>query len=300
MSNTKLRSATYSIDNMIRRMDIQSYATRADTRVMLIRCIKDLHEMGFKVGHIKGIKERHVNALVEHWKTQEKSPATIKNYMSKLRKVAHHLGDTTMIAPDNSNYQINSRLYAPAVNKAITNVDFSRCENPYIRLSLEGQALFGFRREESFKFILSKARVGDALYIQPSWTKGGIGRVMKIRTHEQRQWLDRVSRLVRHGDSLIPREKTYKQHLYSYQVQIKKMDLNHCHGLRHAYAQKRYEELTAYFDENKKGLIPPIKGGRSYKELSPIEQAIDERARYILSRELGHSRISITNIYCGK
>lgn len=298
MSNTKLRSATYCIDQMIRNLSIQSYTTRADTRLMLIRCIKDLHELGFKVGHLKGIKERHVEALVTHWKTQNKSPATIKNYMSKLRTVSRYFGNGAMLSTNNSSYQIDNRSNVSVVNKAITNVDFSRCENPYIRLSLEGQALFGFRREESLKFTLSQAHVGDVLSIKPSWTKGGIGRVIKIRTNEQREWLSRVHQLVKHGESLIPTNKTYKQHLSTYQTQVGAMGLHKCHGLRHAYAQKRYQELTAYFDEQKKGLLPPIQGGKSYKELSPVEKEIDQRARHILSLELGHTRASITKIYC--
>ncbi len=298
MSNTKLRSATYCIDQMIRNLSIQSYTTRADTRLMLIRCIKDLHELGFKVGHLKGIKERHVEALVTHWKTQNKSPATIKNYMSKLRTVSRYFGNGAMLSTNNSSYQIDNRSNVSVVNKAITNVDFSRCENPYIRLSLEGQALFGFRREESLKFTLSQAHVGDVLSIKPSWTKGGIGRVIKIRTNEQREWLSRVHQLVKRGESLIPTNKTYKQHLSTYQTQVGAMGLHKCHGLRHAYAQKRYQELTAYFDEQKKGLLPPIQGGKSYKELSPVEKEIDQRARHILSLELGHTRASITKIYC--
>ena len=289
MSNTKLRSATYSIDQMIRSMDIHSYTTRADMRTMLVRCIKDLHALGFKVGHVKGIKERHVYALVEHWKAQEKNPATIKNYMAKLRKVARHHGESTMIKPDNSAYQIKDRSYLPTVNKAITNLDLSQCEDSYIRLSLEGQFLFGFRREESLKFILSQANKGDHLAIQPSWTKGGIGRLIRIRTAKQRQWLQRVGELVKPGQSLIPSDKSYKQQLDHYKALTVKLGLCKLHGLRHAYAQRRYQELTAYFDRNKKGLLPPIAGGRSYKDLSLFEKEIDRRARHIIVRELGHA-----------
>lgn len=298
MSNTKLRSATYSIDQMIRAMDIHSYTTRADMRTMLVRCIKDLHALGFKVGHIKGIKERHVDALVEHWKTQEKNPATIKNYMAKLRKVARHHGEPTMIKPDNSAYQIKDRTYLPTVNKAITNLDFSQCEDAHIRLSLEGQFLFGLRREESLKFILSQADKGDHLAIQASWTKGGIGRLIRVRTEEQRQWLHRVGELVKPGQSLIPPDKSYKQQLDHYKALTAKFGLCKLHGLRHAYAQRRYQELTAYFDHNKKGLLPPIAGGKVYKDLTPFEKEIDRRARHIIVRELGHARLSILRIYC--
>ena len=299
MSKTKLRSATYSIHNLVKQMTIPSFNTRADMRVMLVRCIKDLHELGFKVGHIKGIKERHVHALIEHWKKQGKNPATIKNYMAKLRKMAIQLGNPEMIKPDNTAYQIEGRSYASTINKAITDIDFSKCQDMHIRLSLEGQALFGFRREESLKFTLSEAYKEKYLDIQPSWTKGGIGRIIKIRTEEQRQWLNRVSQLVRPGQSLIPPEKSYKEQLGHYKTLTAKLGLSNLHGLRHAYAQRRYQELTSWFDENKQGLIPPICGGKPFKELSLKEQDWDRRARHILVMELGHARLNITKIYCG-
>lgn len=301
MSNTKLRNAKYSINQMIGEMDIQSYASKYDMKVMLGRCIKDLHELGFKVGHIKGIKERHVHALVEHWKAQEKNPATIKNYMSKLRKVARFLNEPLMIKPENSAYQIKERSYKPKANKAIVNIDINRCEDPYIRLSLEGQSLFGFRREEAIKFTLSKALSGPGLEnylsIQPSWTKGGIGRIIKIRTEEQRQWLDKVAQLVEPKQALIPIDKSYKQQLSHYKRITTNLGLSNLHGLRHAYAQRRYVELTRHFDEKKQGLLPPIAGGKSYKEMSDYEKELDRHARHIIVRELGHSRISILSIY---
>lgn len=297
MSKTKLRSAIFSINNLARDIKMQSHASRSDMRYMLGRCIKDLHLLGLKVGHIKGIKERHVVALVTHWQAQGKSSATIKNYMAKLRKVTHFLGEPHMIKPENSAYQIQERSYAPTVNKAITEVDFSHCDDKYIRLSLEGQALFGFRREESLKFIVSKALDGDYLKIQPSWTKGGVGRVIKIRTMEQRAWLKRVGQLAKHNQSLIPPDKSYKQQLGHYKTVTSAMGLSNLHGLRHAYAQRRYKELTASFDMAHQGLLPPIAGGKPFKELSKEEQGWDRRARHILVREMGHSRLNITKIY---
>lgn len=299
MSNTKLRSATYSIHNMVRQLNIRSYTTAADMRLMLVRCIKDLHQLGFKVGHIKGIKERHVHALIEHWKSQDKNPATIKNYMAKLRSMAKYLETPDIIKADNSAYGIRERSYAPTINKAITSIDLTTCEDAYIKLSLESQALFGFRREESLKFTLSEALRHNHLVIQPSWTKGGVGRIIGIQTEEQRLWLARVNQLVMPGQSLIPPKKTYREQLGHYKTITARMGLNNLHGLRHAYAQRRYQELTAHFDINKKGLLPPIAGGKPYRELSQIEKDWDRRARHIIVRELGHSRLNITKIYIG-
>ena len=301
VSNTKLRSVKFSINELVKQTKGYSFASQADMRHMLLRCIKDLHHLGFKIGHIKGLQPKHVYALVELWKSQNKNTATIKNYMSKLRRIAIMLDNHKLIKPNNDTYNIAKRTYIPTRNKAIHNIDLSTCTDPYIRLSLEGQALFGLRREESMKFTLSKAwQGGDTIKILPSWTKGGVGRALIVTNPAQRKWLEKISRLVKPNESLIPKERSYKQHLHCYQKEISRMGLSKLHGLRHAYAQRRYLELTRAMDPYKKGWLSPIMNGPSTKELNHVQKTIDRKARQIISFELGHSRVSITKIYCGK
>jgi hypothetical protein len=297
MSNNKLRSAIFSVNEFVKQITNYSHASRADTRHMLHRCMKDLHELGFKIGHLKGLQAKHIYNLVKLWQEQNKNPATIKNYMSKLRKVAETLGKPELVKSSNDHYHIARRSYAPSHNKAIYQLDLSKCIDPHIRLSLEAQLLFGLRREESMKLVISEAWQGTRLHIKPSWTKGGKGRTLTIINDEQKQWLIKVSQQLKPGESLIPKERTYKQHLSCYQQQTLKMGINKLHGLRHAYAQRRYHELTYQFDSLGKGLLCPIAGGKPRHLLSKYEKYIDRRARLIISRELGHSRISITRIY---
>ncbi|HAT7005666.1 TPA: integrase [Legionella pneumophila subsp. pneumophila] len=299
MSKSKLKNAQYSINECIKKIQNYSHASRADMKHMLNRCVKDLHELGYMVTHIKGLKPKHIYILVDYWKEQNKNPATIKNYMAKLRKVASVLNKPELVKEGNDNYKINERNYAPQYNKAINNVDFSKCSDPMIRLSLEAQSLFGLRREESMKIVLSDAWQGNKLVIKPSWTKGGIGRDIKLTNEQQRQWLINAIKQVPAGQSLIPKEKTYKNHLAQYHEVIAKMGLSKCHGLRHAYAQRRYIEITKSYDKTGKGLICPIQGGRIYKELNPLEKYWDRTAREIISQSLGHSRLSVTKIYLG-
>lgn len=299
MSKSKIRSAEFSINESLKQIKGYSHASLADMRHMLKRCIKDLHEQGFKVAHIKGLKPKHIHILVEHWKKQDKSPATIKNYMSKLRKLAILLDKPTLVKPSNDDYQIQRRNYAPSRNKAIYNIDTSKCTDPLIKLSLEAQALFGLRLEESIKIIIREAWQGNCLRIKPSWTKGGIGRTLEITNQDQRQWLIKASQSIPVGQSLIPNERTYKQHLRKYQSQLEQMGISKCHGLRHAYAQRRYHELTSQFTSDNKPMLCPIQGGRLSKLLVGIERTIDRKVRGIISRELGHSRVAITKIYCG-
>lgn len=157
MSNTKLRNALYSVNKCINQLKGYSYASQADMRHMLQRCMKDLHEFGFNIGHINGLKPKHIHVLVEHWKAQDKNPGTIKNYMSKLRCISLILDKPHLVKPNNDAYHIKRRSYAPTQNKAIYQIDFSKCTDPMIHLSLEAQSLFGLRREESMKLIISEA-----------------------------------------------------------------------------------------------------------------------------------------------
>lgn len=64
------------------------------------------------------------------------------------------------------------------------------------------------------------------------------------------------------------------------------------HGLRHAYAQKRYEALS--------GLVSPKNGGKTSRKLSESEKQASLEARLQVSQELGHNREEITAVYLGR
>jgi hypothetical protein len=68
--------------------------------------------------------------------------------------------------------------------------------------------------------------------------------------------------------------------------------LKNLHGLCHAYAQRRYKELT--------GWVAPINGGQKSRELTAAQKQIDYHTRMILTEELGHSREQITVNYLGR
>jgi integrase len=115
------------------------------------------------------------------------------------------------------------------------------------------------RREESIKFQPSYADRGDHIALNGSWMKGGRERTVPITTPEQRAVLDEAHRLAGTG-SLIPANKTYIQQRHVYDGQCKAAGLSNMHGLRHRYAQRRYEALT--------GREAPKAGGPSCHSLS--------------------------------
>ncbi len=113
---------------------------------------------------------------------------------------------------------------------------------------------------------------------------------MPIRNDEQRKLLEEVKALAK-GGSLIPADLNYVQQLHRYERQLRKVGLSKLHGLRHAYAQQRYLELT--------GWKAPVAGGPTSKQLNPEQRPLDHQARTTISNELGHARAEISAVYCG-
>ena len=146
------------------------------------------------------------------------------------------------------------------------------------------------RCEESLKFKPFLADRGDYIYLQKSWCKGGRDREIPIYTKEQTQLLDEIKQFTgkRHL-SLIPEHKTYKQHLNVYQKQLLKAGIYHAHGLSHGFAQRVFKKIT--------GFDCPAKGGPIKKELNDEQRRLDKKARAIVSKLLGHERLSVTSVY---
>jgi hypothetical protein len=82
------------------------------------------------------------------------------------------------------------------------------------------------------------------------------------------------------------------EQLRRYEGECKAAGLRGMHGLRHAYAQSRYESLT--------GWKAPAAGGPAVESLDAMQRACDELARQTTSEELGHNRVEITNVYLGR
>ena len=115
----------------------------------------------------------------------------------------------------------------------------------HVRMSLQLQAAFGLRRKESLLFQPHYADRGDHLTLKGPWTKGGRERIVPITTPEQREVLQATHRLAGMG-ALIPAHKNYIQQRHIYDGQCKAAGLSNMHGLRHRYAQMRYEALTGW------------------------------------------------------
>lgn len=301
LTNTYQRRRTmdkleYGFNHILDRNRDGSYATQSNRKRMLSMFADQLKKAGYKTNEMRpsDLKGRHINALIRQWKLESLSAGTIKNRMSNIRWLAEKVGKADMIK-SNATYGIEDRKYITNTDKSlrIDNLQLDKL-SPHIRQSIELQKQFGLRREEAMKFQANYALGGydpysaTVLKIKPSWAKGGRARNIPITSDDQRNAL--MAALTLAGDgSLIPANRSYKEHLGHFERETSAIGLGQTHGLRHLYAQNRYRELV--------GIDCPAVGG--IIDLTDAQKALDLSARQTISNELGHNRLSVTGIYLG-
>ena len=288
-----MRDLNYQLKQLCHQCREGSYATQSKREWMLSLMANQLHELGYRKMTTRSLKPKHIEALVKHWLGQDLSVGTIKNRMAVIRWWARKVDKQNVVARSNEHYGIPDRRFVTDESKArsVTREQLEKVRDEHVRMSLELQQAFGLRREEAMKFQPSFADRGDHLVLKASWTKGGRERTIPVRTEDQRDVLNRARRLVGFG-SLIPSNRNYVHQMRVYEGNTCRVGLSKMHGLRHTYAQNRYEELT--------GLKAPAAGGPDAQSLTPEQRETDRKARLLISQELGHEREQITAVYLGK
>ena len=287
---------TYELKQLCRRNKDGGAMTQAQRMSSLVMIAGQLKEAGFRNMHATSLKGKHVDALLERWNAENLSVGTIKNRMSHFRWWAQKVGKAGVIPAGNTALGIPQRPYAGSVSgnnraKDLDSGDLNRVRDAHVHMSLRLQQAFGLRREESIKFQPAYADRSDHIALKGSWCKGGRERTVPIIMPEQRAVLDQAHALAGSG-SLIPAHRSYIEQRHVYDGQCKAAGLSNIHGLRHTYAQARYEALT--------GWKSPAARGPNVRELTPDQRVVDTEARQQISRELGHERTQITSIYLGR
>ena len=285
-----MRDLNYQLKQLCRRNKDGSFSTQRDRERLLTQIADQLHALSYRHMSTQSLKPKHIEALVKRWQQEGLSAGALKNRMAAIRWWARKVNRQNVVARSNDHYGIPNRQFVTHASKAKTLIqqDLDRVCNPRVRMSLELQQAFGLRREEAIKFMPSFADRSDHLLLKATWTKGGKARVIPIRTEKQHAVLDQAHQLVGKG-SMIPSAKNYRQQLRMYEAETSRAGLSRMHGLRHAYAQDRYHELT--------GWLAPAAGGPSVKTLTPDQRQLDRQARLTISLELGHERTEILGIY---
>ncbi len=288
-----MRDLNYQLKNICARNKDGSFSTQSNRQKILFLMANQLYEMGYRHLKAEALKAKHVIALVEKWKDDEITNGVIKNRMAAFRWWAEKTNNESVVAKNNDFYGIGNRHYVTNESKAVSveKEQLDKVKDVYVKASLLLQSAFGLRREEAIKIFPSHADKSDHIVLKGSWTKGGKERVVPIITAHQRAVLDSVKELVGKG-ALIPPNKNYIQQLRIYERHTTLAGLNKLHGLRHQYAQQRYESLT--------GWKSPAVGGLAKKNMSQEQKQKDLEVRLLISKELGHEREQITAVYLGR
>ena len=291
MSKSVTKSFNHSVYALMKKhQHHMSFSQRHSMTSRMTTTGKDLHSLGYGLRNVQKMKQKHIQALVTHWKEKKLSVGTIKNRLSDLKFACKQAGRAAVMNTSITQ-EVGQRHYTATHDRAVVMEGVSAVSDQHLQHALTLQREFGLRREECLKIIPSLADQGDALWLKGSWTKGKVERWVPIVTAAQRLALNQALAFVGEGRSLIPKHLTYIAQRHRYQKAAQELGLKKLHGLRHAYAQNRYKTLTK-FDS-------PIRGGKGRAKLTAAERTLDYQARRTISLELGHSRVSVTRNYLG-
>ena len=280
-----------------------SHATLADRSEFFSRMVRELHAMDYRILDIRQLKPKHVEALMKRWEAAGLAASTLQKRFSHLRVLCSWIGKASMLHAgaaylnDPERFQ---RRYAAGYDHSWTAQGVDPLDkiaeiaedDPDVARVLRLQYAFGLRVQEAS--LLSPARDAlepDTLRVVAG-TKGGRPRTVPIETEAQRALLQEAEAQARRtGHSMIPPHYDLKQWLTRCYTVLARHGVTRknglvTHGLRHQYANDRYEELT--------GEPSPVRGG------APVNARDDQAARLELTARLGHARPSITRAYYGR
>ena len=283
-----------------------SEATRHDRGNILKLAFAQLWQMGYQLDTPRGLGGRHIRALMKRWDEEGIAIITLHNRLSSLRTFASWIGKQGMVL-DIGEYLPNRDLRRTTVAKhnrawqpnGVDPQDIiarARGLNERLALILSLQDAFGLRAKEAIEMRPAYCLVesGKAIEIYEG-TKGGRLRRIDIDTGYKRQvfeWARQVAATNRTGRIRWP-ELTWRQAQRRFYYLLSKLGVTRCdlgvtsHGLRHGYAQEKYQDLS--------GLPPPI-AGADPKQIDPDAH---RDAGIQVSRDLGHGRVQVTASYYG-
>lgn len=271
----------------------------------------------FKLKDLNHLKEKHIDHVVSKWKGEGKSPSWLKNKMSHVRWLCAAVGKANLVPRSNSDPRlgIEKREINYNTDKAWTPSDALKADLPEAqRLHVELMREFGMRTQEAAKFRPGENFRDNRIDIVYG-TKGGrdreiikgeqLGerRFVDVRHDRQTELIGRLERYLKDRGvvSLSQEKDKYKNfaNACTYQhrkVGMTKQGIGTPHGLRHAYAQDRYTEIT--------GWRPPAAMTSEERKAFRASMTAEDRekdrvARQEVSLELGHGRSQVSSNYVG-
>jgi len=164
----------WGIRNVLRANRDGARTTQYQRQAILFQFAGDVQQLGHHNKRLAKIGNRYVERVVELWKRQGISDATIKNRLSAIRWLGQKINKPNLGYENNAQFGLKGRTEGQT-NKAqrLTVAVPQQVTDPYIRTSLKLQAAFGLRRSEAMKLQPKWADRGTELVLKGSWTKGG-------------------------------------------------------------------------------------------------------------------------------
>lgn len=290
-----------------------SFKTVHNHRQEAQRFVDALRLNGQGVTKWVNVTNKHVGLAVSQWKDEGLSAATIKNYLAGVRALCRAYGNDR-IAPDNAAFGVQNRVYIDNRDKSVSERQYANavaeleCSGDALKervaMMLRYQRTLGMRMEESIKFNPIRDCLGNQAHIHVG-TKGGRPRWLKMNG-EQRDLIEAAREsgfYNRVTDTIIPKGRSERQWVnFVYKsvagVGLTKGGNGTMHGLRHAYAQDRFVTLTGFDPPVKYDSLPDYQAGAFVKAGEDFGK-LQDKARAIISEELGHSRMGIVSQYLG-
>ena len=280
---------------------VASHATRDKRADVLYAGFKLLRELGYKLDTVHSFRGKHMQALAKAWEERGLSASTLQNNLSTFRIFAGWIGKAGMVEPTDRYVTPGAATRTSIATQdrswSAQNVDIAAklaevtAKDARVGLQMALQATFGLRARESMQLRPNVADKGSYLALTVG-TKGGRDRVVPIDTPEKRELIDKAktfaaSKLASTSDPnlTLAQAKNHYYHVLRACGITRAQGLT-SHGLRHGYANDRYEQIS--------GTPSPVRGG------TPLDRETDQAARLEVAEELGHSRESITTHYLGR
>jgi integrase len=290
--------------NHLHRAKNNAATTKRDRAYILYQVIDQLREEGFKLTSLLNFDQRHLQAVLVRWKTEELSPATITKRISILRWFLAAIGKRGMLSDPlllGLEPKDLRRTYVSRSDKSwsgrgtipLEKIDEVRQFDDWVASQLDLMRLFGLRITEAILMKPRASHMGTALRVEEG-TKGGRSRVVPIATEEQLKALEKAKELSmtsRKGAMVQPRKTPQQSRRRIYYVcekfGITKAQLEITpHGLRHQYANDLYEEVS--------GTPSAVRGSSEI-----LDRSRELAALHAVTSAMGHARLNITSAYTG-
>lgn len=298
---------------------VASFRTQEYSRQFMQETCRRLHDLGYYLTDIKGLSEKHIEALCQSWYSEGKSNKTMQNQFSRLKIFCGWMGKSNIVFRRGvgvhpylvgvagyediteadlkvSTVTQKSKSWSGNGNDVVKEIKRATEEDPRFGAMMLMGLGFGLRKKEQLKIKPWRAHKGNFLEIDDNIAKGGRRRTIEIEEGEygdfQRWCLDKAKDECRKYDTLGWPELTYKAcenryYHYARKLGFTKEMMGVCmHGLRAEFA----ENMALI-----RGLMPPSLGGSTSQMTALARTEITD----LVSDKLGHEKEHTIGAYYG-